>query len=273
MANGLTRLRTLPVGSETLPIQVTAASSLYEGTDIVRPNGYEDHQLTLCVAGSGFFTHEGVRHAVVPGTLFHFRREIPHAYGPDGPGWMLKWVCFNGSGTEAILDHLGYGKAGVVPHTGSDLTGLFDPLVTLLDREEPFRAALMLQQLLTDALPPIGHTEARQRLEEVIRRIRTQYAQCLTLEDLAAAHGSSPSYLCRTFRAVHGTTPVEYLNRHRIERASALLLDSRKSIRDIAAACGFVHPDYFCTAFRRHKGCSPTLFREQYGMAPARRRA
>jgi AraC family transcriptional regulator, arabinose operon regulatory protein len=271
--SGLTRLRSLPPGEETLPIQVTAGSSLYEGTEIVRAHGYEDHQLTLCIAGSGYFLHAGERHAIVPATLFHFRQGVPHAYGPDAPGWMLKWVCFNGKGAVAILDHLGYGQAGVVPHAGSELAGLFDPLVTLLDRDEPFRASWLLQQLLADALPPSGQTQARQQLERVVALIRERHADCLTLEDLSTAHGCSPSYLCRAFRNAYGTTPVEYLNRHRIAMASAMLLDSRKSIQDIAAACGFVHPDYFCTAFRRQKGCSPSAFRERYGMSPARRRA
>lgn len=254
-----------------LPIQVTAASSAYVGMEIQRPEGYEEHQLALCYAGSGFFDCGGIHATIEPGTLFFFRQGVPHAYGPRTENWMLKWVAFSGPGSVAILDHLRYPDFSVFSMDNPDTGDLFDQLATQWAHEQPFRAALLLQTLLAEVLPNPVPSEDQNRLTAVIQIIQTRYMDCLSLDDLATVHQSSASYLCRAFRAAFGATPIEYLNRHRIAIAKTLLLDSRSEIRDIAAATGFANPDYFCTAFKRLSGCSPTAFRERYGMKRMRK--
>lgn len=256
-------------GNETtLPIQVTGASSAYAGMDILRPTGYEDHQLAYCLSGSGFFQCAGTTYQINKNMLFFFRQGIPHAYGPQTACWMLKWVSFTGPGSTAILDYLRYPDFSVSTTANPDVSVLFDQLSAQRMQEDHFRAAILLQTLLVEALPHAAPSDGQQRLEQVIQRIRTSYMDALTLEELALVYQSSVSYLCRMFRKTYGTTPVEYLNRHRIAIAKTLLLDFRREIRDIAVETGFNNPDYFCTVFRRLAGCSPTAFREQYGMPP-----
>ena len=254
-----------------LPIYVTGASSAYVGMNILRPQGYQDHQLALCYAGSGYFSCGGVQTSIEPGTLFFFRQDVPHAYGPCGENWMLKWVAFSGTGSAAILDHLRYPDHSVFFMENPDTDDLFNQLATQWAHDQPFRAALLLQTLLAEALPHRVPAADQNRLNKVIHTMQTRYMECLSLVDLAAVHQSSASYLCRAFRSAFGTTPIEYLNRHRIAIAKTLLLDSRREIRDIAMATGFANPDYFCTAFKRWSGCSPTAFRERYGMKRMRK--
>ena len=254
-----------------LPIQVTSASSAYVGMNIQRPEGYEEHQLALCYAGLGYFECGEAHTVIEPGTLFFFRQGVPHAYGPLGENWMLKWVAFSGPGSAAILDHLRYPDFSVFSMENPDTGDLFDQLATQWAHEQPFRAALLLQTLLAEALPNPVPSEDQNRLAEVTHAIQTRYMDCLSLDDLATVHQSSASYLCRAFRAAFNATPIEYLNRHRISIAKTLLLDSRREIRDIATATGFANPDYFCTAFKRLSGCSPTSFRERYGMKRTRK--
>jgi AraC family transcriptional regulator, transcriptional activator of pobA len=47
----------------------------------------------------------------------------------------------------------------------------------------------------------------------------------------------------------------------RLERAQALLADSDLPIAVVAAAVGFVDPDYFCRVFRRHCAMPPGAWR------------
>jgi AraC-like DNA-binding protein len=57
-------------------------------------------------------------------------------------------------------------------------------------------------------------------------------------------------------------TPVEYLNTYRIERASGMLLNSGKSVTDIAFSCGFNDLSYFIKTFKSIKGITPAKFRK-----------
>ncbi|MEN9359144.1 MAG: hypothetical protein RL095_679 [Verrucomicrobiota bacterium] len=67
----------------------------------------------------------------------------------------------------------------------------------------------------------------------------------------------------QAFRRELDASPGEILLRLRLERACALLRDSDDKIAAVAAACGFVDAGHFATLFRRHRGASPRLYREQ----------
>lgn len=71
----------------------------------------------------------------------------------------------------------------------------------------------------------------------------------------------SKSYLSKKFKSVTGFGFKEYLVNVRIKNACTLLLDTNKSITDIAFECGFNDSNYFGDAFRHVKGMSPNKYR------------
>lgn len=83
-----------------------------------------------------------------------------------------------------------------------------------------------------------------------------------TLASLAAAAGVGEFYFLRTFSAVAGVTPHQYLLRARL-RAAALRLaaDDEAKIVDIALASGFNDLSNFNAAFRAEFGASPRAWR------------
>lgn len=85
----------------------------------------------------------------------------------------------------------------------------------------------------------------------------------LTLHDLAAQVTLSRHYVCTAFRHSTGFTPYEYLTTLRIRRAKELLVASRQSISDIAAAVGYGTASAFTASFRRATGTTPSRFRSQ----------
>lgn len=54
----------------------------------------------------------------------------------------------------------------------------------------------------------------------------------------------------------------EYLVLVRIQAASVMLLETNKSIAEIALACGFRDSNYFGDAFKREKGVSLSAYRK-----------
>jgi AraC-like DNA-binding protein len=98
--------------------------------------------------------------------------------------------------------------------------------------------------------------EARQMLE-------TYCYRPLDMGEVAAEVGLSKFHFIRAFRAAYGVTPYQYLTRHRIERAKALLAYGELSVTDVCLAVGFQSLGSFSTLFRRYAGCSPSEYREQ----------
>ena len=134
------------------------------------------------------------------------------------------------------------------------------------------RAKLQLLELLaalgeTGALRPTPQGrlpgEAVARYKAVVSCIRARYMEKLTLAQLARAAGCSPEYLCRFFRKISGSTPVEYLVAFRIEQAKALLRATGDSVLEISLACGFDSPSYFNRQFKRRTGQTPNAYRRQ----------
>jgi len=58
-------------------------------------------------------------------------------------------------------------------------------------------------------------------------------------------------------------TPYQYIQETRIKQSKFLIMNSTKTLKEIAYEVGFNNPDYFSTAFRRITGVSPMEFRKE----------
>lgn len=57
-----------------------------------------------------------------------------------------------------------------------------------------------------------------------------------------------------------GSSPLDYMNRKRIEEATRLLSAKNAHIKEVAYQLGFAPPQYFATVFKRVTGISPGAF-------------
>src|SRR3954471_136332 len=81
------------------------------------------------------------------------------------------------------------------------------------------------------------------------------------VERLAAVSGVSEAHFARSFKEAFGVPPHRYLLTRRIERATALLRDTERSITDIAFDTGWTSLGSFGRTFRDVTGESPGAFR------------
>jgi len=91
-----------------------------------------------------------------------------------------------------------------------------------------------------------------------------RYAEPLTVADLAREAGLSPAHFSREFRRAFGEPPHRYLLTRRLERASALLRNTDRSVADICIAVGLSSVGSFTTSFRRVYGVTPLAYRSSY---------
>ena len=95
----------------------------------------------------------------------------------------------------------------------------------------------------------------------MISYIYQNYAQKLSLNDIAAAGSICRSKCCRIFKKYLNKTPIDFLNAYRLEVSTRLLTDTAMSITEIALSCGFQSPSYYAELFQHHKGCTPSHYR------------
>lgn len=102
-------------------------------------------------------------------------------------------------------------------------------------------------------------------LQRLVRYLETHLAADLSLEAMSARARISPRQLSRLFKAQLGTSPAEFVKALRLEGAKRDLLQSNRSVKEIAARNGFGTVESLQRAFRRAQGLSPVDFRRAHG--------
>lgn len=95
-----------------------------------------------------------------------------------------------------------------------------------------------------------------------------EFAQPLTLDDLASAASYSKYHFARAFAAVYGETPIAFLTRRRIERAKDLLRGANLTVTEVALLVGYESLGSFSSRFRKLVGTSPVEYRRRMSSPP-----
>ena len=120
--------------------------------------------------------------------------------------------------------------------------------------------------MLTDHCVQEKKTEASfhtaREMKRAIQYMEEHSSEKLRLEDVARLIHFNPSYFSRRFHQYTGFTFNKYLNRCRTNTASKLLLETNKTISEIALACGFPNVCSFITYFKRQYQMTPEKYRK-----------
>ena len=101
-------------------------------------------------------------------------------------------------------------------------------------------------------------------INELVEWMNHHYQESITLEKLASISNISPFHLQRMFKHSKKMSPLEYINKVRLEKATSFLIDTDKSITAIGMEVGFSNSSYFSTSFKRETGFTPIMFRKKY---------
>jgi len=83
----------------------------------------------------------------------------------------------------------------------------------------------------------------------------------LSMAELTQISGMSESSVKRIFARYTGMGPMRYYMDMKVRRAIALLGEGLR-VGEVSQRLGFENQNYFCTAFKRVTGCTPTQFRK-----------
>lgn len=104
--------------------------------------------------------------------------------------------------------------------------------------------------------------------EKIVRAkayMQQQLSHPIGLNDIAGAAGMSVYHFIRTFKAVNGITPYQYLLKLRTEHAKWLLSAQHHALADVALECGFSNQSHFTNTFKKLAGVTPRSYRQLQG--------
>lgn len=133
----------------------------------------------------------------------------------------------------------------------------FEQLITLLTTLDSLTLSAICEQLSGTAYKQPNKPIDHQRLENVFNFILTNYANVVTLDDVANVANLTPHAFCRFLRMHTRKTFSQLLNEVRIEHACRLLKDSTQSVSQIAFECGYANLSNFNRQFKQLMNLTP----------------
>ncbi len=103
-----------------------------------------------------------------------------------------------------------------------------------------------------------------QQVLEAQNWIEANFSANFLIEEVAHKFGMSLRNFARRFKSATGDTPVQYLQRIRVEVAKDLLKNDSLSIEQISFRVGYEDVSFFCRIFRRLTSFPPSSFREGF---------
>ncbi|HAZ47553.1 MAG TPA: DNA-binding response regulator [Cyanobacteria bacterium UBA11369] len=99
-------------------------------------------------------------------------------------------------------------------------------------------------------------------MREVFKFIEANYQQPITLTEVAQAVGYAPAYLTDLMRRQSGKTVHQWIVERRMTAACSLLLETNRSVEEIATAVGYSYTGCFFRQFRISFGMAPKAWRK-----------
>lgn len=107
--------------------------------------------------------------------------------------------------------------------------------------------------------------EDDKNFHKMLTYLNDKLSEKLSIEELSEFMHVHPNYFIRLFKKKMGITPLQYMNRVRIERAKSLLENTILPISDIMLQIGFHDLSAFSKFFKHYSGYSPKSFRRTFG--------
>ncbi len=118
-----------------------------------------------------------------------------------------------------------------------------------------------------DVRVAIDKSEVPKDFAKTLESFEAKLPECATPSWLAEQSKLTPQRFARLIKKIFDLTPSQYIAKTRIAAAMTFLLDSEKSVSDVALECGFYDHSAFSRAFRQATGLTPREYRRHHGLA------
>lgn len=221
------------------------------------------------LAGNGRMRFEDRHFDIAPGDTMLLQFPHDNRYWlPPGAQWTFFWICVNGREALRIFLHLIERHGPVVRLSNETIERLAGQCLDVIDGRcdsagKASATAYATVMTLGDELmlmPTRRHRQRHPAIQRVVDHVRGSLDANISVERLAETAGFTRHHFSRVFKDSEGLSPIDFVQRERMNKAVRLLQVGNASVKTVARACGFTDPNYFAKAFRRTFGVSPSEF-------------
>ena len=123
-------------------------------------------------------------------------------------------------------------------------------------------AAMMISDLGWHEIPSPGF-EAWDTYEPAVSFVTENLGSDISLDDISVRSGLSTFYFSHKYKEIFGNTVMRDVNRLKLYKSVAMLIQSTDSISEIASACGFSSVATYCSVFKKFYTFSPLAMRRK----------
>ncbi|WP_373215980.1 AraC family transcriptional regulator [Ruminococcus sp. 5_1_39BFAA] len=188
--------------------------------------------------------------------------------------WEYCWIEFAGLRAREILESAGLSASNPVffPQSEEYAEKVGQEMLYLTSHSHESSLHLMGHvYLVMDAL--VQGSSRKRKIQdgklskfytrEAVAFIEQNYAQPITVEDMAARCNLERSYFGKIFKETMGQSPQSFLIRYRMSKAAQLLTTTDFSICDVGVQTGYPNQLHFSRAFKNVYGISPREYRQK----------
>ncbi len=169
------------------------------------------------------------------------------------PSWYETWWAY------AIYALLVLGIAYLLLTTPFEMSKLRRRVNELMQKRQHQQIVL---EKVSDIKPVSDEDETF--LHRLIEEIENHLAESeYDLTALASSMNVSKSTLNRKVKVLTDMTPSDFIYSIRMKRASQMLLNTQRSVSEVAYLVGFSAPKYFTRCFKKEFGCTPSEYKQQ----------
>ncbi len=122
---------------------------------------------------------------------------------------------------------------------------------------------ILCQNLTAQNQAPARESSELASLRNMMTYIEEHFAEHISLENIALSGACCKSRCSLLFKKYLRETPITYMTKLKLRKSLTALLNSDKSITDIAYAYGFCGASYYCETFKKYYGASPSVYRKE----------
>lgn len=231
------------------------------------PHSHQTVSIGVITGGASLYRNDGGTWTTGTGDIVAIAPEAVHACSPrDGAAWAYDMLYMDPNwlaevqGTEALhtYDRAPLHAPALVRRLHALTRRLADPATDIMAKQEAAVIALSaLHARLAPAATPLA--EPPGHLRRAAAFITDNCTRPMTLAEIAAQAGLSPTQCIRAFRRRFGLTPHAYLVNRRIQYSQGLLKRGRP-LADVALAAGFADQAHFQRTFKRLVAATPRQY-------------
>lgn len=150
----------------------------------------------------------------------------------------------------------------VKPFRGEELAENIQQAMDLIQEEgENHSPVLEMAECEEDSTldPPLS---CKSWIPFVEKYLHENYAQNLSMEEVASHAGFSAHYFCRRFKQEFSVNFVDYLADVRLKKACELLENPEVTVKEVCFLTGYSEPNYFSRVFKKAYGLTPSQYQK-----------